>query len=145
VYGWLNWRRGTSEQHGLLVPATPLREWLGLALAVPLGTVLMYRILTASNDAAPFLDALTTALSLAAQWSMSRRRPENWLLWIAVDLIYVPLYWSRDLQLTAVLYAIFLGMCVTGWRQWRAAAQRAAVAEALSEDAMETVAGQPVP
>ena len=43
-------------------------------------------------------------------------------VWIAVDLIYVPLYLSRDLHLTALTYIVFLGLCVLGWRQWSATA-----------------------
>ena len=43
-------------------------------------------------------------------------------MWIAVDVIYVPLYLSRDLNLTALVYVVFLGLCVVGWRQWRAVA-----------------------
>lgn len=86
---------------------------------LPAMTVGLRAILVASGGAAPFFDALTTALSLAAQLLLARKRLENWALWILTDLIYVPLYLSRGLVLTAVLYAIFLAMCVVGWRDWR--------------------------
>ena len=59
----------------------------------------------------PLWDGLTTALSLAAQFLLTRKIIENWYLWIAADLIYVPLYLSRDLNLTALTYVVFLGLC----------------------------------
>jgi nicotinamide mononucleotide transporter len=75
-------------------------------------------VLVALHDAAPFLDALTTVLSLVAQYLLCRKRLENWIVWIVVDAIYVPLYLSRHLHLTALLYAVFLVMCVYGLRAW---------------------------
>ena len=77
-----------------------------------------FTVLVAVHDAAPFLDALTTVLSLVAQYLLCRKRLENWIVWIVVDAIYVPLYLSRDLDLTALLYALFLVMCIYGLRAW---------------------------
>jgi nicotinamide mononucleotide transporter len=70
------------------------------------------------NGAAPFWDSMTTILSLAAQYLLCRKRLENWLFWIAADVVYVPLYTSRHLPLTAGLYAVFLLMCIIGVREW---------------------------
>lgn len=88
-------------------------------MAVPLATWLMHSWLVAADGAAPFWDALTTALSLASQYLLARKRIENWWIWIAVDIIYVPLYMSRGLPLTAALYAVFLAMCMIGLMQWK--------------------------
>jgi nicotinamide mononucleotide transporter len=49
---------------------------------------------------------------------LNRKQLENWLGWIVVDAIYIPLYASKGLYLTAILYAIFLCMAFIGWRQW---------------------------
>ena len=97
-----------------------------MAAAIPVGTWALREILLAVNGAAPFWDAATTVLSLAAQYLLGRKRVENWLLWIAADLIYIPLYLSRALPLTAVLYAAFLAMCLIGWRDWRRSLQEKA-------------------
>jgi nicotinamide mononucleotide transporter len=118
VYGWLNWCRGGSGGAELGVARTTAVEWGALAAAAPLGTWGLMEILQRVNGAAPFWDALTTVLSLAAQYLLCRKRLENWYLWMLADVIYVPLYISRKLPLTAVLYGVLLVMCVVGWRRW---------------------------
>jgi len=126
VYGWINWAYGGRNRTTLTVTRTTETEWWILAAAIPVGTWALREILLAVNGAAPFWDAATTVLSLAAQYLLGRKRVENWLLWIAADLIYIPLYLSRALPLTAVLYAAFLAMCLIGWRDWRRSLQEKA-------------------
>ena len=118
AYGWLNWVFGGENRTLLRISRTTRTEWLTLALLIPVSTWGLREILLAVNGAAPFWDSLTTVLSLAAQYLLCRKRFENWFLWIAADVIYVPLYLSRHLPLTAVLYAVFLGMCLIGVREW---------------------------
>ena len=118
VYGWLNWLFGGENRSALRISRTSRMEWAVLAIAIPGCTLGLREILLAVNGAAPFWDSLTTVISLAAQYLLCRKRLENWYLWIAADLIYVPLYVSRSLPLTGVLYAVFLAMCVAGLREW---------------------------
>ena len=118
VYGWWTWVRGGTRSGPLAVTRTPRGEWIAVALFLPAATLLMREALLLANGAAPLPDALTTALSLAAQYLLCRKRLENWLLWIVADLIYVPLYVSRGLPLTALLYALFLVLCLVGLRTW---------------------------
>lgn len=119
VYGWVLWLNGGRTLDRLPVTRTTRTEWIVLACAVPLGTWALREVLIVVSGAAPFWDSLTTVLSLAAQYLLCRKRLENWFLWITADVIYVPLYLSRDLPLTALLYAVFLTMCLIGLREWR--------------------------
>lgn len=128
VYGWLNWLFGGENHSVLKVSRTTRIEWLVLLGAIPLCTFGLREILIAVNGAAPFWDALTTVLSLAAQYLLCRKRFENWFFWIAADVIYIPLYLSRHLPLTAVLYAVFLAMCLIGVREWSRSKREGVVA-----------------
>jgi len=42
------------------------------------------------------------------------RRPPPEGVWVTVDIIYVPLYLSRGLELTSRLYGVFLAMALFG-------------------------------
>jgi nicotinamide mononucleotide transporter len=72
-----------------------------------------------TDAALPYLDSATTSTSLVAQWMMTRKILENWLLWIAVDIVYVPMFVSQHLYATALLYGAFLVLAVMGIVEWR--------------------------
>ena len=117
VMGWWVW--ATRERGPLEVSRASVRLLAGTTLAVIAGTLILVPILRAAHGAAPGWDAATTSMSLGAQLLLNLKRLETWYVWIAVDVIYVPLYFSRDLNLTALVYIVFLALCIQGWRQWR--------------------------
>jgi nicotinamide mononucleotide transporter len=122
VAGWYWWLKGGREHRGVAV-ADPSRPALIACLAA-VGVVwalLQWGLLRWTNSTVAGWDAVTTALSLVAQFMLSRKWIANWWLWIAADVIYIPLYAYKGLWLTAGLYAVFLGMCIAGLVQWRAA------------------------
>ena len=71
-----------------------------------------------TDAAAPMIDAAIAGTSVAAQILLARRRIENWVLWILVDLAAVPLFWSRGLLYTSGLYALFLILSIAGLIGW---------------------------
>jgi nicotinamide mononucleotide transporter len=119
VAGLLMWlRRDQLGQLPRIGRVRPLEAALLLVLAVPATWALMV-YLRHIHGSAPFLDALTTCGSIVATYLLARKLLESWYVWIAVDVVYVPLYLSRELVLTAVLYAGFLVLCVLGLAEWR--------------------------
>jgi nicotinamide mononucleotide transporter len=126
LWGWWVWLFGGERHTEKPVERVSRREIVAVCLAGLLLTAAMWHGGLLIDDAAPFLDALTTGLSVIAQWLLMRRLIEHWYFWIAADLVYVPLYVWRDLPLTAVLYAIFLLMCLRGLVEWRAILRRQA-------------------
>ncbi|NML67370.1 nicotinamide mononucleotide transporter [Hymenobacter sp. RP-2-7] len=132
AYGWWSWlqrRRPlatpgphpeATEPQVAPITRTPARQW-GLLLAAGAAYALGAGYLFAryTNAALPYYDSTTTAVSLVAQYQLSRRQLDNWLLWIGVDVVYVGLYWSRGLALTSLLYIVYLALAAYGYWQWR--------------------------
>lgn len=119
VFGWWSWLHGGSSGSRLVVSRTNRMEWVVLLAVLTAGTWGLREVLIAVNGAAPFWDAATTVICLCAQYLLCRKRIENWFFWIAADMIYIPLYLSRGLPLTAILYAGFLFLCFAGLHRWR--------------------------
>jgi nicotinamide mononucleotide transporter len=118
LWGWWNWVRGRPGQVELTIRRTRRAGWLGLAGVAGAGVVWWW-LTTFTSSTVPIADSVTTILSLLATYGQARKLLESWWLWIAADLIYIPLYVSKDLNLTAVLYAVFLALCVIGLRRWQ--------------------------
>lgn len=122
LYGWINWRRSRADAGEVVVLTLgwPARAaWLaGCALAIWGWGALMHRF---TDAAAPWWDAGVAITSVAAQLLLARRYLENWVLWIAVDVIAVPLFAARGLWLTAGVYVVLLGLAIGGAIGWHRA------------------------
>ncbi|MEV4335212.1 nicotinamide riboside transporter PnuC [Streptomyces sp. NPDC049597] len=120
VYGWWTWTHGGGPGSGTLpVRRTTRTEWTWLLAAGVVGTLALTLLLDRATDSTvPFWDALTTALSLMATYGQCRKRLESWWLWIAADVVYIPLYAYKELYLTSLLYVGFMTLCVIGLRDW---------------------------
>lgn len=125
LYGWHGWVRAKRAAGEVPVAMMSGRErivWTVATLAASLVWGLGMARFT--DAAAPIVDAGVAGFSIAAQILMARRRIENWIVWIGVDLVAVGLYASRDLYATSGLYALFLLLSVAGLIQWRRALPR---------------------
>ncbi len=120
VYGWYEWKYGGTGRTPLAVSRTTKRQALVLVPLGVAGSLGLGLILAGSTDAAlPWLDSALAVTSLLAQWMMTRKLLENWLVWIVADICYVAMFASKGLGVTAALYAIFLALAVKGYFDWR--------------------------
>jgi nicotinamide mononucleotide transporter len=125
LYGWYAWRHPREGQCELPVTQAPVRVLWALAAAAAMGTACLGLFLRDRTDAVwPLVDAGTTSFSLAAQFMTTRKWMETWIVWIAVDAIYVAMYLSQGLVQTTGLYAVFLVLAVLGYREWRSSMTR---------------------
>ena len=130
-YGWYAWRYGGRDETQLGVTHVRGYEWLLSAAFTGLFTLGFGYYLRHHTDAAlPYVDSFTTAGSLAAQYLLTRKRLENWLLWLLVDLVYVPMYWFKGLYISSLLYFLYLALAAYGYWQWRAELRHPTIASA---------------
>jgi len=122
IYGWYQWLRGGVGNTELKVSRTSRSAWMvltgvGVAIWLALGTITKQF----AGAAIPYIDAATTSTSLIAQYMITRKLIENWIVWIVVDTAYVALFIWRGLYAFAVLYAVYLVLAVFGYREWKKA------------------------
>jgi nicotinamide mononucleotide transporter len=120
IYGWYEWLYGGAGRTELHVTRTSARLAGILGVIALSGAAVLGTLLRSTTDAAlPYMDSFLSSTSLVAQWMMTRKKLENWLLWIAVDVLYVGMFIFKGLYLTAGLYAVFLALAVRGYMDWR--------------------------
>ena len=118
-YGWWHWLHGGQGDSELPISlTTPQGTLLNLVGTGVLTALLAFLLIRFTPSTVPWWDALTTALSITAQWLMTRKKLEHWWFWIATDALSIGLFVYKHLYLTAVLYLIFGIMCAVGLRQW---------------------------
>lgn len=122
VYGWYKWTHGDKTKIKATLPVT-YSTWkergiiAGLtAIATVAGVTGLIRF---TNSDVALWDTLILTLSLAATYYQAKKRIDSWIIWITVDIISIPLYASRGLVLTAILYFIFLCICIKGYIDWK--------------------------
>ncbi|HKD59351.1 MAG TPA: nicotinamide riboside transporter PnuC [Terracidiphilus sp.] len=125
LYGWWNWWRGVREEGEVRVVPLALPSMLIAVAAGIAGSFVVGEITKRLNAALPYLDAALMSFSLVGSWWQARKHIAAWWLWIVVDLLYIYEYISKDLWLTAVLYAVLVFLAVLGLRDW-SRAERAA-------------------
>jgi nicotinamide mononucleotide transporter len=119
VWGWHSWLRGGVEHQPLHVTRLDGAGWAGSLIGWAAGFMLLAFFLKTWTDTdVPYADGFLTAGSLLGQLLLSRKKVENWHIWIAVDILYVGLYLYKNLVLTAVLYGVFVLMAIVGLRAW---------------------------
>jgi nicotinamide mononucleotide transporter len=123
VWGWYQWLHGDERHAQLPVTRLGARGRAACAAGWLAGFVLLAWFLRTYTDTdVPRADGFLTAGSLVGQLLLSRKKVENWHVWIMVDVLYVALYIHKHLLLTAVLYGAFVAMAVVGLRAWSRAA-----------------------
>jgi nicotinamide mononucleotide transporter len=119
-YGLYQWCYGSRERKPLTIQAMNESTYFSFGIVAIILFVCISFILKYNTDSTTiYVDAAVTAFSLIAQWMMSKKYLQHWILWIFIDLLSICLYINKELYLTAVLYSIFMLLCVKGYFQWK--------------------------
>jgi nicotinamide mononucleotide transporter len=129
VFGWYQWRYGRaggddaprdSTETGVAIRS--LSQNQHLIIIVVIGNVSLisgYLLSQYSTAAWPYVDSFTTWASVITTYLVTKKYLENWLYWIVIDSVSIPLYLDRELSLTALLFAIYIIIAIAGYFSWK--------------------------
>lgn len=119
-YGWTLWSRGRQDGQEKPVLVWPVRTHAIAIAALLVASTINGALLARFSDAVyPYIDSVTTWFAFWATFLVARKVLENWWYWLAIDIASVIIYWSRDLQLTSVLFIVYVIMIPFGFASWR--------------------------
>jgi nicotinamide mononucleotide transporter len=112
VFGWLKW---TKEDKVRKLPRRSVK--INISFCITLTLILFYTLYIIGSNS-PFMDAITTAISLIGIILMTYRKVDCWYYWILVDIIFVIFFIQLGLYMSAATYFIFLILAIWGLRKW---------------------------
>jgi nicotinamide mononucleotide transporter len=124
IYGWYSWYYGRSNGQELAVSRYPFSTHAAAVLGIVVISAANGWLLERHTDAVyPYVDSLTTWGAIWATFLVARKILENWWYWLLIDVASVVIYWLRDLQLTSLLFMLYVAMIpfgIVSWtRSWR--------------------------
>lgn len=120
IVGWWHWARGGPAQSEAPIRTLPNGQRALVVAGAAVGVAVLGTLLARNTDASfPYWDSFTTCFSIAAQLLLMKKVYENWMLWVAVDVVAIGVYFAKGAFVTCGLYAVFLVLASWGWWSWR--------------------------
>jgi nicotinamide mononucleotide transporter len=121
-YGWYVWQKPIPRL-GIIRKLSTKQWYLLLILLLSCFLLISGLLFTFTRSNVVILDALTTSLSIAAQWLMCYKAITTWIFWFFTDAIYAYMYLHKQLPFHCLLMLVYTGMAIVGYLTW--AKQRA--------------------
>ena len=120
VYGWYQWKYGGTKKSGIPIQKLGLQKNGIIILSILIITLLSGWLLARHTSAAwPYVDSFTTWGSVVTTVMVAKKVLENWLYWLVIDGISIPLYIDRGLYMTAILFMVYIVIVIFGYLNWR--------------------------
>lgn len=120
IYGWYYWvKRGQDADKKPIVSFSAAELLVTAAVVAALSGIMGWFLGTYTDTDVPYIDGFCTAMSFVGQFLMTRKVLQNWVLWIIVDICYIPLYIYKGFWLTALLYGAFTVIAIMGYVDWK--------------------------
>jgi nicotinamide mononucleotide transporter len=117
VLGWILWNKSSAENNEIKTWGIRL-NLINILLSGILTFGLGYYFKLNTNQASPFLDAFVTSFALSATLMITKKVHEGWAYFIAVDIVSIYLYASRELYLSSFLSIVYTILAIFGWLAW---------------------------
>jgi nicotinamide mononucleotide transporter len=125
LYGWYYWLKGGKSARTVSGEQPPVQRMPkkmipgSIAVTAVIYLIILVILLQFTDSTLPYMDSLTTALSITATWMLAKKMIEHWLIWVFVDLVSAGLYVYKDLWPTVVLFLVYTVMAVVGYVEWK--------------------------
>ena len=122
LYGFYVWKfkKTRKLKQSLPIIHLPRRQYLPTLLFFLLAWGAVYYVLVKwTNSTVPLLDSFTNALSFVGMWALARKYLEQWLFWIAVDVVCFYLYIQKGIPFKAGLYGLYVLIAIAGYYKWK--------------------------
>ena len=118
VIGYFFWKESPNKKQLNIKELGIGNHALILFFGIVFTLILGYILTIYTQAKLPLLDSFTTVFSIIATFMVIKKILENWLYFIAIDLVSIYLYNSRDLQQTAMLFALYTIIACIGYYNW---------------------------
>lgn len=120
LIGWYYWIYGKKKiKSKLKITSTNWIESLVIIMFIGCFTFFIGNFFRINTDASyPYIDSWLTAMSISANWMLLRKKIQNWIYWVVVDIGYILMFSYKEKYLSAILYLIFFVMASRGLYKW---------------------------
>ena len=125
VIGLFVWNKNVDESTGEVVKETMSPKTGAVVYsATAVGVIVYGLILKGLGGQLPFVDSISTVLSVVAQILCLKRYAEQWILWIVIDTVTVVMWGYHFLHggesvATLLMWSVYLINAVIMYRKWR--------------------------
>jgi nicotinamide mononucleotide transporter len=118
IYGWIKWTNKKDKK--IITSLSLIKNVIIVALGV-IASLILYSVITFlfADAQKPLIDSFTTVFSFIATYLTTKKYLENWLYWIVIDAVTTYLYFSRGLEIYALLMLVYVFMALYGYLNWK--------------------------
>ncbi len=120
-YGWYNWLHIKQKDEPTISSLSLWGKIICLLVIISFSLFWNFLLVSYTNASSPMIDSFASTISLVANWLMARKKIENWILWILADILYIALFWNKELFLSSFIYLVFLVLATKGFVNWKKA------------------------
>jgi nicotinamide mononucleotide transporter len=122
VWGIFVWKKGSeidkSGAKNVKAQKLSIPMWIILGIGTIIATVAVGFVLDKIGNAQAYTDAATNVLAVVAQILMVKRYREQWVWWLAVDLLCLKLWFVAGNWTMFAMYIAWSINCLYGWANW---------------------------
>lgn len=93
-------------------------QWIISIIGTVVATVAMGFMLSRVGSAQAYTDAATNVMAIFAQLLMVRRYREQWIWWIAIDILCIKMWFVAGNWSMVAMYIAWTANCIYGWYNW---------------------------